>query len=213
MAIGRLTVLGKSDATITMILDNLESNNLFPSIRIINNMDLPVVKPFAHPLFTIELVTTLSITDTDTLILGVLQADTKRRIIDEFDPVSSQFMNLIHRTASISTTTLLGVGCLINSLVSVAAHSTLGNFVSINRNASVGHHTTLHDFITINPGAHVAGNVTVGACTQIGMGAVIVDGLTIGENTVVGAGSVVTRDLPANVVAYGNPARIVRQRN
>ena len=34
--------------------------------------------------------------------------------------------------------------------------------------------------------------------------------MTIGENTVVGAGSVVTRDLPANVVAVGNPARVVR---
>jgi maltose O-acetyltransferase len=34
--------------------------------------------------------------------------------------------------------------------------------------------------------------------------------VTIGENTVVGAGSVVTRDLPANVVAVGNPARVVR---
>jgi maltose O-acetyltransferase len=35
--------------------------------------------------------------------------------------------------------------------------------------------------------------------------------VTIGENTVVGAGAVVTRDLPANVVAVGNPARVVRQ--
>ncbi len=34
--------------------------------------------------------------------------------------------------------------------------------------------------------------------------------MTIGENTVVGAGAVVTRDLPANVVAVGNPARVVR---
>jgi maltose O-acetyltransferase len=35
--------------------------------------------------------------------------------------------------------------------------------------------------------------------------------VTIGENTVVGAGAVVTRDLPADVVAVGNPARVVRQ--
>ena len=35
--------------------------------------------------------------------------------------------------------------------------------------------------------------------------------MTIGENTVVGAGAVVTRDLPADVVAVGNPARVVRQ--
>ncbi len=35
--------------------------------------------------------------------------------------------------------------------------------------------------------------------------------MTIGENTVVGAGAVVTKDLPANVVAVGNPARVIRE--
>ncbi|WP_051133714.1 sugar O-acetyltransferase [Nocardia paucivorans] len=44
----------------------------------------------------------------------------------------------------------------------------------------------------------------------LGSGAIILPGVTIGENTVVGAGSVVTRDLPPNVVAVGNPARVVR---
>jgi maltose O-acetyltransferase len=45
----------------------------------------------------------------------------------------------------------------------------------------------------------------------LGSGAVVLAGVTIGENTVVGAGAVVTRDLPANVVAVGNPARVVRE--
>lgn len=44
----------------------------------------------------------------------------------------------------------------------------------------------------------------------LGGGAIVLPGVTIGENTVVGAGSVVTRDLPDNVVAVGNPARIIR---
>lgn len=38
----------------------------------------------------------------------------------------------------------------------------------------------------------------------------VLGGVTIGENAVVGAGSVVTRDVPANVVAVGNPARVVQ---
>jgi maltose O-acetyltransferase len=44
----------------------------------------------------------------------------------------------------------------------------------------------------------------------LGGGVIVCPGVTIGDNTVVGAGSVVVRDLPANVLAVGNPARIVR---
>lgn len=52
--------------------------------------------------------------------------------------------------------------------------------------------------------------ITIGDNVWLGGGAIILPGITIGENTVVGAGAVVTKDLPANVVAVGNPARVVR---
>ena len=42
-------------------------------------------------------------------------------------------------------------------------------------------------------------------------GVIVCPGVTIGENTVVGAGAVVTRDLPAGVLAVGNPARVIRE--
>jgi maltose O-acetyltransferase len=45
----------------------------------------------------------------------------------------------------------------------------------------------------------------------LGGGVIVLAGVTIGDNTVVGAGAVVTRDLPANVVAVGNPARVIRE--
>ena len=59
-------------------------------------------------------------------------------------------------------------------------------------------------------GAEYALPVSIGDSAWLGGGAIICPGVTIGENTVVGAGSVVTRDLPANVVAAGNPCRVVR---
>ncbi|MEV4413765.1 sugar O-acetyltransferase [Catellatospora sp. NPDC049609] len=52
--------------------------------------------------------------------------------------------------------------------------------------------------------------ITIGDNVWLGSGAIILAGVTIGDNTVVGAGSVVTRDLPADVVAVGNPARVIR---
>lgn len=52
--------------------------------------------------------------------------------------------------------------------------------------------------------------ITIGDNVWLGGGAIVLPGVTIGANTVVGAGAVVTRDLPAGVVAVGNPARVVR---
>ncbi|MEU0083264.1 DapH/DapD/GlmU-related protein [Streptomyces sp. NPDC006274] len=44
---------------------------------------------------------------------------------------------------------------------------------------------------------------------RLGGGAIVLPGVTIGDNSVIGAGSVVAEDVPANVVALGNPARVV----
>lgn len=52
---------------------------------------------------------------------------------------------------------------------------------------------------------HIEQNVWIGA------GAIILPGVRIGENSVIGAGSVVTKDIPANVVAVGNPCRVLRE--
>lgn len=56
-----------------------------------------------------------------------------------------------------------------------------------------------------------ADRVRIGDNTWIGGGSIILNGVTIGKNTVIGAGSVVTRDIPDNVVAVGNPCKVIKQ--
>ena len=53
--------------------------------------------------------------------------------------------------------------------------------------------------------------VHIGRNVWIGGGCVLLPGVSIGDNTVIGAGSIVTKDIPANVVAYGNPCRVIRE--
>ena len=55
--------------------------------------------------------------------------------------------------------------------------------------------------------------VHIGENCWLGAGVIVLPGITIGDNTVIGAGSVVTKDLPANVVAVGNPCRVLREIN
>ena len=53
-------------------------------------------------------------------------------------------------------------------------------------------------------------DVHIGENAWIGAGAIILPGVTVGKNSVIGAGSIVTRDIPDNVVAVGNPCRVLR---
>ena len=55
--------------------------------------------------------------------------------------------------------------------------------------------------------------IHIGRNCWLGSGVCVMPGVTIGDNTVIGAGSVVTKDIPANVVAYGIPCKVIREIN
>lgn len=86
----------------------------------------------------------------------------------------------------------------------------IGDRVMIGPNVIIatGNHPVLPELremaLQYNKPVHIGDNVWIGG------GTVIVPGVTIGDNTVIGGGSVVTRDIPANVVAYGNPCQVAR---
>ncbi len=89
-------------------------------------------------------------------------------------------------------------------------HITVGDYTMFGPNVTVA--TAGHPIL---PGLRQRGlqfnmPVTIGKNCWIGAGAVLLPGVTLGDNVVVGAGSVVTRDLPSDVVAAGNPCRVLR---
>ena len=116
-------------------------------------------------------------------------------------------------TLAIGKTVSIGSGTYINSnLVLVDDHTiTIGENCLIAPNVTLC--TTGHP---IHPDVRKEGGmysfpVTIGNNVWIGSNVVVMPGVTIGDNTVIGAGSVVTKDIPANVVAFGNPCRVVRE--
>jgi sugar O-acyltransferase (sialic acid O-acetyltransferase NeuD family) len=113
-------------------------------------------------------------------------------------------------TAVLPRALTIGSGIYINAGAVIGAKSSLGAGVLINRNASIGHHNTLDEYATIGPGATLGGRVTLGRGCFIGAGAVIAPGITIGANAVIASGASIHRDIPPNVLAAGNPFRIVK---
>jgi len=212
MQIESLKILGFSEATLTMILDILETNNFFPKIEIINNLNISPTKNYLRDTFDLNFTSITDLNKRDLFILGVTKTKTKISLLNYFKNIDSKsFLNLISKSSNISSATKFGQGIIINNMVCIAGHSTIGDFVFINRGVTIGHHTIIGDFTTINPGTNIAGNVIVGKNCQIGMGVNIFDGVTIGDNVTIGAGSLVTKNIPNNVVAYGNPCKIIRE--
>lgn len=97
-----------------------------------------------------------------------------------------------------------------NLVILDGARVDIGNNVFIAPN--VGIYTAGHP---LDPARRAAGleyalPVKIGNDVWIGAGVTITSGVTIGDNTVIGAGSVVNRDIPSNVVAAGNPCKVIR---
>lgn len=121
-----------------------------------------------------------------------------------------QLPRVVHPDASVSATASLGAGTQVLARAVVASDVRIGDAGIINHAASIDHESLIGDGVHVAPGATVCGLVTLHDNVMVGAGAVVLPRITIGENSVVGAGAIVTRDLPAGVVAVGNPARAGR---
>jgi maltose O-acetyltransferase len=103
-----------------------------------------------------------------------------------------------------------GVYFNVNCVVLDAAKVTLGNHVFIG--PGVHMYTATHPTNALERRTHqMAKPITIGNDCWIGGNTVICPGVTIGSGSTIGAGSVVTKDVPANSLAVGNPARVIKK--
>lgn len=199
-----------SEATISMLLDIMESNNHYPKITILNNLRKIPEKEYLRNGFEFSEITDL-IESSGIFAIGTTQAKNRKKVREVFNQITDeQFVKLISSRSDISSTVKLGNGIAINSMSCVASHTIIDDFSFINRGCSIGHHTVIEKYVTLNPAVNIAGNVRIGEGTTIGMGSNVIDQVKIGKNTIIGAGSVVTKDIPDNVIAYGSPCKIIR---
>lgn len=118
-------------------------------------------------------------------------------------------ITIIHPSAFISKTAIIGEGSQILANSSVCVDVEVGAGCIINTSASVDHDCILGEGVHIGPGAKLAGEISVGDGTFIGTGAIVLPGLTIGSDVIIGAGAVVIRDVANGAKMVGNPAKQV----
>ncbi len=135
----------------------------------------------------------------------------RRRFFERALAAGLQPLQLIHPRATLSPLAVIGAGTVLCGQAWVGPGAAVGQNCIINTGATVDHDCVIADHVHICPGAHLAGNVRIGAATMLGIGAIVIPGVQVGSNCVIGAGTVVIRDLPDNVTAVGNPARIIKE--
>lgn len=142
--------------------------------------------------------------------IGGSLGDSRGHIFQYLESKGLTPQTIIHPTAFVAYNAEIGRACQILAQSSVCAKAILGDSVIVNTGASVDHETNVGDFVHIAPGATICGEVNIGKHAFIGANATLLPRITIGENSIIGAGSVVTKSIPKNVVAYGNPAKVIR---
>jgi sugar O-acyltransferase (sialic acid O-acetyltransferase NeuD family) len=122
------------------------------------------------------------------------------------------FISTFHPSAQIARGVVVGKGSVCMAGAVVNSDCRIGDFCIVNTKASLDHDSSMEDYASIAPGVTTGGYVSIGAFSAVSLGASIADRRRVGRHTVIGAGSVVLHDLPDFCVAYGAPARVVRQR-
>jgi sugar O-acyltransferase (sialic acid O-acetyltransferase NeuD family) len=132
---------------------------------------------------------------------------TRHRIAETLKAAGLLPYTAIHPTAFVANNAIIGEGSQILATSSICARVKIGKNCIINTAASVDHECVIGDNVHIGPGAKLAGCVIVGDNVFIGTNATILPHIKIGKNAVIGAGAVVLKDVSANIVVVGNPAK------
>mgnify|MGYP006073857399 CR=1 FL=1 len=123
-----------------------------------------------------------------------------------------KWFNAIHPSVIIGNNVVFGTGVVAMAGCIFNPKTKIGNFTFFATGAQIDHDCTIDDFASVSAGSITGGHVFLGKFSAITLGVTVSDRLKIGENTVVGAGSLVLKDLPDNVLVYGVPCKIIKER-
>ena len=140
------------------------------------------------------------------IAIGGAKGKSRQEIAERLIGYGIYMPPLVHLTASISNSALIGSGSHILANTVIAAEVVIGKYCIVNNSANIDHETIIENGSHIAPGAILCGCVSIGENTLIGAGAIILPRIKIGRNVTVGAGAVVTKNVPDDAIVVGNPA-------
>jgi sugar O-acyltransferase (sialic acid O-acetyltransferase NeuD family) len=199
------------------VVECVEQQGRYAIVAFIDDFKVPGSRVFGHPVLgpcNAEIVRQLRELGVETAVVAIGDNATRARVVEKLRTLWPTLVaaTIVHPSAIVSRSASIGNGTVVLPGAIIHVDCRVGIHCIINTKASLDHDCVMGDFSALAPGATISGYVQLGNYSWIAAGAVVVHGRKIGEHTVIGAGAVVVRDMPAFVVAFGNPARPVRTR-
>jgi sugar O-acyltransferase (sialic acid O-acetyltransferase NeuD family) len=136
----------------------------------------------------------------------------KRKVFERLKKQGvTDFASCVHRTAVVSPSAVIGQGVSIGANAIINTNAVIGDFCLINSAAVVEHDTLLEEAVTISPNACIGGRVVIRTGSFIGSGAIVLARVTINKGCIIGMGALVNRNIEAHSLAYGAPAKRVKE--
>lgn len=135
----------------------------------------------------------------------------RKKWFDRIKAKGLRMINVVDRSAIVSTHASIGTGCYIGKMAIINSHAQVSDNCIVNSKALVEHGCFLSKHVNLSTNAVINGDVRIGTGSFIGSCSVTIGQLSIGEWSTVGAGAVVTKDVPCGVTVAGVPAKIIKK--
>lgn len=144
----------------------------------------------------------------DALVLAIGIPGVRRRVAESLSAKGCRFLSLIHPTAIVAATAVIGPGSVLCPFSIASDSARIGRFTLLNYHASIAHDASTGDFAVLSPYAALAGGATIGDDVFLGMHASVGPGVRVGERSKVSANSCALAHAGPDSLVHGVPGRI-----
>lgn len=148
------------------------------------------------------------IENNDRFICAVGNIDLRKKIVEKLKSRNALFVSLIHPSAIVADTALIGEGVILCPFTLVSDHAVIGDFTMMNFYSSCGHDSKVGSFSVLSPYATVNGFVTLKNEVFLGTHSTVVANKTVGYQSKVNANSVAMSNVPDYSFVFGVPGKV-----